>query len=410
MPSPTVNLTAGQIDYYQRNIAKAQNDLDADVLAQLGIPPRKANTKAKTGTEKDQPEWQLVRFSTKTAQPIRWLWPGFLAEGKLTMLNGEPGHGKSLVTLDIAARLTTASAWPDGTPNTLPPSDVLLLTQEEDAEDTILPRFQIAGGNPTHLVTLSVNNGDGSFQIERDGDRLQELLKTGSFKLIILDPVIDFTRAKQNMEEEVRPMLNKLVKLARESNVAILGVNHLNKKTDLSAAHRVAGARAWTGVARLNFLLGKGDDPSLRHICPLKMNVAADDGASLDYTISSTNLDIPDDRGGIRVSVPTSQPKVIWQGKGSATVDTITKAQTVGKEEAPASEWLRDYLHDGTWHPVKRLYTDGIKDGFSQSTLLRSLRKIGAESRMVGMPAKGEWCLPATSPATSISSERVEVT
>jgi len=362
-------------------------------------------SKANTRQAAIETDWKLVRFSTRKAQPIRWLWPGYLAEGKLTMLNGEPGHGKSLVTIDIAARITTGKDWPDGTPNELPPSDVLLLTQEEDADDTILPRFQTAGGDPKHLVTLSINDGDGIFQIERDAERLQKTLAGGSFKLVILDPVIDFTRAKQNMDEEVRPVLNMLVKMARESNVALFGVNHLNKKTDLSAVHRVSGARAWVSVARLNFLLGKGDDPTgLRHICPLKMNVAADDGASLDYTIEAERFDIPDDRDGIHITIKTSQPRIIWHGKGTATVDTITKAQMGSKDELPAVEWLRDYLQDGEWHPTKTVNDAARKDGISIATLRRAKDKLGAESRLQGMPAKGEWRLPARSPAPPVRS------
>jgi putative DNA primase/helicase len=360
------------------------------------------STSRANGTAKKpaEPEWVLTRFSSKKAAPIRWLWPGYLAEGKLTMLNGEPGHGKSLVTIDVAARITTAQPWPDGVPTQLPPSDVLLLTQEEDADDTILPRFQTAGGDPKHLVTLSINGGDGIFRIESDTDRLQSLMTEGAFKLVILDPVIDFTRAKQNLDEEVRPMLNKLVRMARESNVAVLGVNHLNKKTDLAAAHRVAGARAWTSVARLNFLLGKGED-AMRHICPLKMNVAADDGASLDYTIESERLDIPDDRGGVVVAVPTDQPRVVWHGKGAATVDTITKAQMGSKEDLPAVEWLRDYLQDGDWHPTKTVKEDALKDGISIATLKRAKDKLRVDGRLQGMPAKGEWRLPVGSPVGS---------
>ena len=95
------------------------------------------------GKGKEQP-WELHRFSQFKPKPIRWLWPGYLALGKLTTFSGEPGDGKSLASLDIAARVTTGKDWPDGTKNTIPPSEVLLLTVEEDAEDTILPRFLVA--------------------------------------------------------------------------------------------------------------------------------------------------------------------------------------------------------------------------------------------------------------------------
>lgn len=368
--------------HLRQHLAPAQSDY-------LTARETKANRDA-INANGHKPDWELVRFSTKKAKAIKWLWPGYLAEGKLTTLSGEPGHGKSLVTLDIAARVTTGKDWPDGSKNPMPPSDVLLLTVEEDSDDTILPRFQVAGGDPSKLVTLSIGGHDGLIKIDHDLDKLTALLREGGqYKLIILDPVLDFTKAKQNMDEEVRAALNKLVQMARDLRVAVLGVNHLNKKTDLAAAHRVAGARAWTSVARLNFLLGKGDDSALRHVCPLKMNLAPDDGGSLDYTIEAERLDID--------SHPTKQPRVIWKGKGSATVDCITKAQQPRPDGPPETEWIRDCLQPvGEWKPLKEIIYAASLDGIGERRLRRLTEKMpDIEKRLVGMPARGEWRLVA---------------
>ena len=197
------------------------------------------------GKGKEQP-WSLERFSEFQPKPIRWLWPGYLALGKLTTFCGEPGDGKSLTALDIAARVTTEKDWPDGSKNTTPASEVLLLTVEEDAADTILPRFLVAGGQPARLRQLTIANGENILHLETDLARLSEVMRDGNFKLVILGPVLDFTRAQQNVDKEVRAVLTRLVRFAEVNDVAVIGINHLNKKSDLAATHRVAGARAWT--------------------------------------------------------------------------------------------------------------------------------------------------------------------
>src|SRR6185437_4891870 len=129
----------------------------------------KKELQLKMPTQTDSPAQnllQLTRYSTIKPEPIHWLWHGYLATRKVTMLNGEPGHGKSLVSLDIAARITTGQDWPDEQKNLLPPSSVILLTEEEDPADTVLPRFLAAGGDPTKFFAVSVAGGDLVFQIE----------------------------------------------------------------------------------------------------------------------------------------------------------------------------------------------------------------------------------------------------
>jgi len=330
--------------------------------------------------------WTLVPYSTIQTAEIDWIWKGYLAAGKITMLNGEPGHGKSLVSLDIAARITTQADWPDGQKNVLPPSSVLLLTEEEDACDTIKPRFLAAGGNSDKLVSLSM--GASAFRIEANTDRLRNLIRKQApdTKLIILDPVSDYTGVDANKDTEVRPMLNKLKELACGLGIAALGINHLNKKIDLGPIHRVSGARAWVSFARLNFLVGKTDD-GLRHLAPLKTNIANDDG-SLTYTIGEKSIT----EGSLTIH---STPVVFWQGKGQVTAADLTAAPNPSKSQRDeAEEWLRNKLQDGDWHEAAVILGEAERWKYTKRKIQRLTDKIGVERRKVGMPAKVEWRLP----------------
>jgi hypothetical protein len=342
-------------------------------------------------SHKPETAFNFVRYSTIEPEAIRWLWPGYLAARKLTMLNGEPGHGKSVVSLDIAARITTGRPWPDGQPNNIRPSSVLLLTEEENPADTILPRFIAAGGDRERLISLQ--SRDRLFRIEDDTERLRELLAKDApdAKLIIFDPVIDYTGVQQTVDAEVRPVLNRLVKLAEHVGLSILGINHLNKKTEMAATHRVAGARAWVSVARLNFLLGKGET-GMRHICPLKVNVAPDSNGSLDYTIESQQF-----TGELLLI--GSQPVVKWHGKGTATLESILEGRAPHRVDEVV-EWLQRALEPrGEWKRAEQIQREARDVGFREKRVQRAATKLGVERRRTAeVPSRAEWRLASPDP------------
>lgn len=346
-----------------------------------------------TTPEKTWFEEPFICFASIVPKPIDWLWTGYLAKGKFTTLSGEPGHGKSLVSLDIAARLTTGRVWPDGQTNLNKPAGVLLLTEEEDAADTIMPRFLSCGGNPAKFHTMNMLTK--LFQVEKDCQKLATKLisELPDIKLIILDPVSDYTRVDPFKDTEVRPMLNQLVRVASQLNIVILGINHLNKKTDMSAMHRVAGAKAWISVSRLNFILGKSKDGlKTRHICPLKVNVAPDDHGSLDYEIETVNLKDWPELG--------KQPQIKWLGTGTVTADEITMSRSQPKSPTKSTrqveEWLTQSLPDGEWYNTQDIMNAGLEMGFTEDKIRRASAKLGVEKRKIGMPAIGEWRLKPT--------------
>ncbi|HEY2414663.1 MAG TPA: AAA family ATPase [Pirellulaceae bacterium] len=219
---------------------------------------------------------------------VQWLWPRRVPIGKVTLLVGDPGLGKSLVALDIAARVSTGAPWPDEAPrsqnSTLPtpdselslsttplppeprtlnlPASVLLLSAEDDLADTIRPRLDAAGADCSRIMVIPSFLGsscDGAVprehELRRDLARLRTLIEAmNNCRLIIIDPISAYLRGSANSVTEVRSLLVPLAQLAQERGVAIVAVSHLRKQ-DGAALHRTMGSLAFVAAARAAWVI-----------------------------------------------------------------------------------------------------------------------------------------------------------
>jgi putative DNA primase/helicase len=328
-------------------------------------------------------------FTSIQSKPIAWIWEGYLAEGKLTSLPGEPGDGKSLISVDLAARVATGRDFPDGSKNILGPADVLILTEEEDPEDTIKPRYLAAGGDPSKIHMVKVNEGDSLFALEDHLKELAEKIKSEKWniKLIIFDPIVDYTKGQANVDKEVRPALNKLGQFAREMMLSVISIIHLNKKSDMAAIHRVGGARAWVSVPRFNFLVGKGEDGT-RHMVTLKNNLSEDKG-SLDFEIELSGI-ISDE--GVVVG---KHPRIKWLGKGTMTAAELTQPpKTTRSNSSGVKEWLKETLNGQGWVAKQDIVELGKAKGYSESQLENAKTRLNIIHRLTNtVPATAEWSL-----------------
>jgi putative DNA primase/helicase len=197
-----------------------------------------------------------------TIQPkqIRWLWTHRFAE-KINLLVGNPDNGKGLVSIYTVARLTTGEPWFDAE-NKLPPSEALILAAEDDWDDIIVPRLMAAGAdlkNVHKLVMSAQINGskvEKELSLDRDRSVLDNYLqKHPAIRLVVIDPVSNYLgRTKMIDEQSVRELLAPFKEMASRLHVAFLCIMHLNKKVELDAIHRIGGAMAFTGIARMVWL------------------------------------------------------------------------------------------------------------------------------------------------------------
>ena len=336
---------------------------------------------------------------------VQWLWSKRFPLGKLTLFVGNPDNGKSLVTGDVAAAVTTGRDWIDSK-NEIPPSDVLMLIGEDDVDDTTVPRLQAAGADLSKIYFLKsvvMTNGTGHTQTERevqlDADlaEIKRILESHpNIRLIVVDPVSNYLgRTKMVSEQDVRAVLIPLKNLAATMNVAIIGVMHLNKKVDLSAINRIGGAMAFVGVARAARLFARDpENPDTLHMLRVKCNIAKRSGG-LIYKTEPKLVEV----GGSLESYPFVQ----WIGETDKTADDVLEPKGQGKgrpseERTKAADWLRDFLKGGAL-PCGRIEDQGKgHHGFSKKTLQRAKEEIGVCSFQKGR--KWYWQLPEATAAT----------
>jgi hypothetical protein len=279
----------------------------------------------------------LERASDIKMQPQEWLWPGYLSKNQLIHFAGESSQGKSPVTRNLVARLSTGAEWPDGQPNTCGPRSVIIMASEDDWATIIAPELKLAGADMNKVFrfksTISKDDSTIAVSTKLDTD-LEELKKqvqsVPDCGLIIIDPITNYLGSKSmNKEEDIRSILMPIAEqIAQAYNVCTITVGHLNKGgKEVSTKQRVMGAAAFIGVARK--LLMFADDPNetskrFHHIMGEERNKAV---PTLKYHTEMVPVDWPD-WGDEKVL------RVVWDGVSTANIE---EAINPDKEEVKAA-------------------------------------------------------------------------
>jgi putative DNA primase/helicase len=318
---------------------------------------------------------QILKASTIKPKPVRWLWPGRIPRGKITVLCGNPGVGKGMISCDLAATITVGRAFPD-MPNDNERIEVAMLFCEDGAADTVRPRLEAAGADLTKIHFIesvmkptSTTEKDRLFALDRDIAALEETLKDNpAIKLVVIDPVSSYLgKARMEKEQEIRCALGPLAQLAERVDVTFLLVMHNNKRGDVSALHRVMGAVAMSGVARIVWLCARSSDEESNFFVCAKSNVGRVP-KGLQYVIIEKELP------GIG-----SVGHVAWMGSTEVSADQALSAK--GGESGKlkeAKQWLCKYLD--TDKPATEVCSAAEREGISERTLKRAKRDLGIES------------------------------
>jgi hypothetical protein len=214
-------------------------------------------------------------------EPIRWLVPGYFPLGKLILLAGDGGNGKSTLTLDLTADLSRALPCFGGDYEPVLPSETLLVSCEDDFGDTVVPRLLAAGADLSRVFRVDgVRGDDGKVQpfclsyydaIER------ELEARPNVRLVVIDPAGAFigrSGVDDHKDTELRTLLGPLSELAARRRVTIVLVKHLNKGATLKAVHKVSGSAGYVNAVRAAFVVAPSEqDPELKLMLPLKFNL-----------------------------------------------------------------------------------------------------------------------------------------
>jgi putative DNA primase/helicase len=212
-----------------------------------------------------------------------WLWRGVVPAGGLTLLTGDPSVGKSVLTVDWAARVSRGAPWPDA--KKCRAGTTVFLSPEDEEGSTVLPRYLAAGGDTAHAhFVRGVPRADGTdaaFSLAADIDKLDRLLRQlGDVRLVVVDPLNAYLAGVgTGRDAEVRAVLGPLVKLARRHRAAVVGVVHLNKSGKGRALYRSLGSIGVAAVARAAWVVaadprgGEGKGGTRRVMLPTKFNL-----------------------------------------------------------------------------------------------------------------------------------------
>ena len=337
-------------------------------------------------TSATDPELTLTFLDEVEPKEVEWLWPGRIPIGKLTILAGDPGLGKSYLALDIIARVSTADSWPDG--GNAIRSHVFILSAEDDLEDTIRPRLDVLNADPSWVIAidpaLTSTGNDGEIRealsLSEHLNLLEKEILLYKSRLLVLDPILAFTGSKTDTHKsaDVRRALAPLAKIAQNTKCAILAVMHLNKKsTETNSIYRVTGSLDFAAAARSVLLVGKDpNDPEARILASSKSNLSALP-SSLRYRMSD---------GGFA-----------WDGEvdinADSLLDTTNNDGQVAGALAEAEEFLCDILDDGPM-PTRQVIREANKAGIKEHTLKRAKKKLRIESKRVGQEGdrgRGHW-------------------
>jgi putative DNA primase/helicase len=321
-------------------------------------------------------------FADIESKPTKWLWPDRIPAGYISVFSGDPDCGKTTTAVDIVARYTTGRDWPDGTTNTVPPGSVLMLIAEDGAEDVIKPRLVAADADLSRVHFLTcIRTGPDSKKADRvlaldhDLQLLEERLnEPPQFGLVVIDPVTSyFGRADMYKEQEVRRVLGPIKEVCSRTGCTFLALGHFNKRSDVSALHRVGGAVANTGVPRAVWMFMKdstGDKGDMLMLLGKGNFTGRRTGMRYRFAAREVLCDT-----GER----TMAPVIDWQGEeADSTADSVlaTAHNPEEKASARAEKFLRTFLVDDE-KPSAEILTAADRAGIKRRTLFTVKKELG---------------------------------
>lgn len=332
------------------------------------------------------------------AVPVSWLWAQRIARGKVTLIAGDPGLGKSQLTASIAACVSVGGRWPVDQSNA-PRGNILILNAEDDPADTIRPRVDAAQADVSRIFILdavyapNANSGvaQRSFDLTRDIETLRkEASRIGDVMLIIIDPISAYLGGtNSHCNADVRTILAPLTALAADIGAAVLLVSHLNKSAGSDAMMRVSGSLAFVAAARAAYLVVRdAQDPARRLFLPAKNNLGPDQGAGLAFRIVPVTL-----------ANEISTSRIDWESEPVAITANEALAAAFDDPEkrsarAEAELFLRELLSDGPM-PAKDVQRAAQEAGHSKATIRRAKEALAIIVDKEGYQGPWCWSLPS---------------
>jgi len=318
----------------------------------------------------DQKSLKIQYYSSVTSQDVDWLWYPYIPYGRITVIQGDPGEGKTTFVLQIAARLSTGQPLPE-CDQAISPQNVIYQSTEDGIADTVKPRLIAAGADCTRIAFID----DAEYPLTLNDERLERAISKCEARLLVLDPLQAFIGADSDMHRanEMRPLLHKLAGIAECNRCAVVIIGHMNKATGSKGLYRSLGSIDITAAARSVLLIGRlKDEPTIRVMTHLKSNLAPE-GRSVAFEM------VPE--GGIR-----------WIGYYDVTADDLLSGSNPSDESKllQARTLLREALSEKPM-PCAEAYALCKRYGIGERSADTAKRMEDIKS--VKMPGGWYWVL-----------------
>ena len=302
---------------------------------------------------KNQPELKLISLEDVAVEPVRWLWYPYIPLGKLSILHGDPGEGKTTLALWIAAACSRGLALPGG--ETGEPLTVLYQTAEDGLGDTIKPRLLESQADLHHIYTID----ETDFPLSMLDHRIGEAIRDTQAQLMILDPLQAYLGEKVDMNRanEVRNVMKGLTKVASKTGCAIVLMGHLNKSQTANSAQRGLGSMDFRAAARSVLLVGRlKNDRNIRVMVHDKSSLAPE-GNTRAFSLENGTLH--------------------WQeGYENLTADELLSGAARGNKVALAEDLIREQLAGGQPVLANEIYQMAKAAGISRRTVEMAKRNM----------------------------------
>ena len=306
-------------------------------------------------------ELQMIKMSEIQSQEVAWLWYPFIPYGKLTIVQGDPGDGKTTLVLNIAAKLSKGEGI-DREMKLTEPLTVIYQSAEDGLADTVKPRLEVAGANCENISVID----ESIKSLSMIDERLEEAVIRTKAKLLILDPIQAYLGGDMDMNRanEARDMTKKLAALAEKYQCAIVLVGHMNKASGNKAAYRGMGSIDFFAVARSVLLVGRVEgEANIRAVVQIKNNLAA---------------------FGHPKAFELSEDGFHWLGDYEITADEVLGgiAPKANKLEQ-AKRLLREVAETNNAVQSNEIFNLAEEQGISRRTLENAKKELGIRAKRI---------------------------
>ena len=328
---------------------------------------------------RDEPNLKLINMEQVEVEKIDWLLYPFIPFGKVTIVQGDPGEGKTTMVLQIIAKLTKGEAvLPSDSDESdleektmaLEPVNVIYQTAEDGLGDTIKPRLLSAGADCSRVMVID----DNDQALTMMDARLEEAIIQTKARLVVLDPIQGFlgTAVDMHRANEIRPLMKRVAVLAEKYHCAIILIGHMNKNSNGKSSYRGLGSIDFQAAARSVLIVGRiKDEPEIRVVCHVKSSLAPE-GKSIAFRLDK-------DTG------------FEWIGEYDISADDLLSGDNRGQKIHEAKEFLKEILVSGSVAQTK-VAEEAESRGIKKKTLWNAKKELEIDSVKIGN--QWFWMLP----------------